>query len=81
MIKMVICQNHRLQCSERLPPVLVDLPASSQLPKWSAPISYENVPKEYRVKKFYFEYDPEIIAKLQERVLLCREYINQLTNK
>lgn len=57
--------------------ILLDTPET----KWSSPISYENVPKEYRIKKFDFEYDPEIIAKLQERVLLCREYINQLTNK
>lgn len=57
--------------------ILLDTPET----KYSAPISYEHVSKEYRIKKFDFEYDPEIIAKLQERVLLCREYINTLINK
>ena len=57
--------------------ILLDTPET----KWSAPISYENAPKEYRIKKFDFEYDHEIIAKLQSRVIQCREYINQLINK
>lgn len=36
---------------------------------------YEDVPMQYRIKVFQYGYQPDIIAKLQERVQLCRDYI------
>ena len=45
---------------------------------WSMEIDYTHLDKKFRIKTFEFEYDSEIIAKLQERVLLIREYINTL---
>lgn len=49
--------------------------------KFEPEMSYDHVSKDYRIKKFDFEYDPEMIAKLQNRVIQCREYINNLINK
>lgn len=45
---------------------------------WSMEIDYTHLDKKFRIKTFEFAYDPEIIAKLQERVLQVREYINTL---
>lgn len=36
---------------------------------------YEDVPMQYRIKVFQYGYQPDIIANLQERVQLCRDYI------
>lgn len=41
-------------------------------------INYDHIDKKYRYKRFDFEYDPEMIKKLQERVILAREYINSI---
>lgn len=57
--------------------ILLDTPET----KWSAPISYEHISKDLRIKRYSFEYDPVMIAKLQDRVLQCRGYINQLITK
>ena len=40
--------------------------------------NYDNIDKKYRIKKFDFEYNEEIINKLKEKVLLCRNYIENL---
>ena len=32
----------------------------------------------FRVKPFYFDYNPAFIADVQERVKFCREYISEL---
>ena len=44
----------------------------------SMEIDYSNVDKKYRIKRFDFQYDEEIINKLKERVILSREYINSI---
>jgi hypothetical protein len=44
----------------------------------SMEISYDNVDVKYRIKRFDFEYQPEVIEELQKRVILAREYINTL---
>lgn len=44
----------------------------------SIEISYDNVDVKYRIKRFDFEYQPEVIEELQKRVILAREYINTL---
>ena len=38
----------------------------------------EFIPQEYRVKRFFVEYDEEVIAKLQDRVEACRDYVDEL---
>lgn len=57
--------------------MLLDTPET----KFEPAMTYGHVDKKYRVRRFKYEYDPEIISKLQGRVIQCREYINQLTNK
>jgi hypothetical protein len=43
---------------------------------------FVEIPAKNRIKTFSFDYDPEAILKLQERVEECREYISSLlTNK
>lgn len=44
----------------------------------SLEVDYSNVDKKYRIKRFDFVYDEEIINKLKERVILAREYINSI---
>lgn len=38
------------------------------------------IPESDRLKVFEFDYDPQVIEKLKNRVLECREYINTLLN-
>tara|TARA_R100001530_G_C4310987_1_gene153004 strand:+ start:555 stop:1259 length:705 start_codon:yes stop_codon:yes gene_type:complete len=40
--------------------------------------SFENIPKELRVKTFIIEYDENIIEEIKQRVEECREYYNEL---
>ena len=42
------------------------------------PINYTEIDSKYRIKTFDIEYDPEIIEKLQEKVILSRQYIKEL---
>lgn len=46
--------------------------------EWDEPKDYSNIPSKYRIKEFEFDYDPEFIKSVYDRVILCREYINQL---
>lgn len=47
---------------------------------WEKPHDYSAIDPKYRVKVFEFDYDAELIAELQQRVINAREYINnQLT--
>lgn len=46
--------------------------------EWDEPTDYEGQPEQLRIKEFEFEYDAEFIESLQERVILCREYIENL---
>jgi hypothetical protein len=39
------------------------------------------IPESDRLKVFSFDYDADVIAKLQKRVQECQEYINSLLNK
>jgi len=48
------------------------------LPEFIKKMTYPNVPESLRVKTFEFPYDPEAIKRIEERVLLCREYIKTL---
>lgn len=41
-------------------------------------VDFIEIPEKDRVKPFYFDYDPEFIADVQERVRLCRKYIQTL---
>lgn len=47
---------------------------------WDEPIDYSGLSSKYRIKEFEFDYDPEFIQSVEQRVLECREYINYLTN-
>jgi hypothetical protein len=40
------------------------------------PFDYDFLPASMRIKEFSFDYDPEFIASVKERVLVCRDYIN-----
>lgn len=40
--------------------------------------SYDHVEKKYRIKEFAFDYEPEVIEKLKERVTQVRNYINEI---
>jgi hypothetical protein len=44
-------------------------------------MTYDEFPSSYRIKHYSFEYDPLIIEELKHRVVLCREYIEELKNK
>jgi len=44
-------------------------------------VDFVEIPEKDRVKPFYFDYDPEFITEVQERVKLCRQYIQTLINK
>lgn len=46
--------------------------------EWDEPKDYSEIPSKYRIKEFLFDYDSEYIQAVQDRVLLCREYINGL---
>jgi hypothetical protein len=39
---------------------------------------FVEIPESDRIKTFEFDYDPQVIEKLQSRVVECREYINTL---
>jgi len=41
-------------------------------------MTYTNIPDNLRVKLFEFAYDPEAVKRIEERVKLCRIYIESL---
>jgi hypothetical protein len=45
--------------------------------EYDEPMDYSNVPSHLRIKEFSFDYDAEFIESVKERVLECREYVNQ----
>ena len=60
---------------------LMDTP-DELLNMWTdVPYSYEGLDSKYRIKTFDIEYDEEVILKIENRVLECREYINELNEK
>lgn len=54
--------------------VLLNTPETFNAPE----IDYSNVDIKYRIKRFDFEYQPEVIEELKKRVETAREYINSL---
>jgi hypothetical protein len=40
------------------------------------PMDYSNVPSHLRIKEFAFDYDPEFIELVKQRVLDCREHVS-----
>lgn len=44
----------------------------------TAEIIYDNVDIKYRIKRYDFEFNPEVIEDLKKRVEVAREYINTL---
>lgn len=40
--------------------------------------TYSHLPPSHRIKAFYFDYDPAYIEKVQQRVLMARDYIATL---
>ncbi len=42
---------------------------------------FNDIPKEYRVKSFEFEFDPSCVDQIKERVELCRKYVDSIVNK
>lgn len=42
---------------------------------------YTSLPTNLRVKSYDVEYDEEVVKQIEERVVLCREYINELLEK
>ena len=47
---------------------------------WEEKKDYENQPKENRIKAFEFEYQPEVIELLKNRVIETRNYLKQTTS-
>lgn len=45
---------------------------------WEEPKDYENQPKENRIKTFEFEYQPEVIELLQDRIKEVRKFLKSL---
>lgn len=44
-------------------------------------LTYDNVPIEFRIKRFEIDRNDKVIEAIKERVLLCREYIESEWNK
>lgn len=57
--------------------VLLETPETYNQPA----MSYDHVDTKYRIKEFRFDFQPEIIEKLKERVITIRKYINELSSK
>ena len=55
--------------------VLLETPETYNQPEWK----YDHVDIKYRYKEFSFDFQPEIIEKLKERIVLVRNYIKQLS--
>jgi hypothetical protein len=54
--------------------VLLDTPETYSTPE----IKYDGIDKKYRIKRFDFDYDEELINKLIQRVKSAREYIKTI---
>lgn len=54
--------------------VLLNTPETFSTPE----ISYDNVDKKFRIKRYDFEFQPEVIEELKTRVINARNYINTL---
>lgn len=48
------------------------------LPEFIAKMTYPDIDENLRCKTFEFAYNPESIKRIEQRVLMCREYINTL---
>lgn len=45
---------------------------------WEAQHNYDNIAKEYRIKSYKIDYDPEVILELQNRVEQIREFLKTI---
>jgi hypothetical protein len=45
---------------------------------WEDPLDYSEIPSQYRIKEFDIELDPDFIQFVQDRVIICREFIKKL---
>ena len=52
-----------------------------QFEQLKAHYSYDHLPTWQRIREFEFEYQPELIERVNARVLECRKYINSLVSK
>lgn len=57
--------------------ILIDTPETYNSPE----ISYSHVESKYRIKKYEFAYDENVIKELQNRVIVAREFINTKFNE
>ena len=57
--------------------ILIDTPETYNSPE----ISYSHVESKYRIKKYEFAYDENVIKELQNRVIIAREFINTKFNE
>lgn len=48
------------------------------LPEFIEKMTYGKIDEKMKIKVFDFDYDPQAIKKIEERVLLCRNYITSL---
>lgn len=62
--------------SARLVYVLLNTP--EDIPTWEEPKYYDNLDKQFRIKTFSIDYDAEVIALLQNRVIESRNFLNNL---
>tara|TARA_B110000902_G_C14124734_1_gene519603 strand:+ start:229 stop:942 length:714 start_codon:yes stop_codon:yes gene_type:complete len=44
-------------------------------------MTYSDIPKELRIKVFELDYDEEAVTKLYERIKICREFLNKLSEE
>ena len=58
--------------------VYILLNTPENLPSWEEKKNYDNLDKKYKIKTFEFNYDPEVIEKLKQKVIESRNYIKTL---
>lgn len=61
--------------------VLMNTPEDLLNPWTDVPVDYEMLDSVYRIKRFKVERDDKAIENIRKRVLLCREYIQELLEK
>lgn len=58
--------------------VLINTPEELE---WNETVDYSELSSEYRIKEYSIDYNPELIEKINQRVIECREYISNLQIK
>ena len=49
--------------------------------EWDETVDYSGISSEFRIKEFSVEYDPDFISSVEDRVVECREYIKEMTER